>query len=203
MAKLGLTQNNMEQKKVIALTGGIGSGKSYALKVLESNGYQILSSDAIVCDLYEKRKIKLMLKKLFPTAVKGFFNPVIDRKQISSIVFNDNQMLIRLTDLITPLVMAEIEKRVKKLSGKIFVEVPLLFECSYQNNFDGVIVITRDKNSRIESVKKRSNLTEEHILKRMESQFDYQNADLTPYTVIDNDGNKDFENKILSVAKNV
>ena len=81
--------------------------------------------------------------------------------------------------------------------------MPLLFECSYQNNFDGVIVITRDKNSRIESVKKRSNLTEEHILKRMESQFDYQNADLTPYTVIDNDGSKDFENKILSVAKNV
>ena len=203
MAKLGLTQNNMEQKKVIALTGGIGSGKSYALKVLESNGYQILSSDTIVCDLYEKRKIKLMLKKLFPTAVKGFFNPVIDRKQISSIVFNDNQMLNRLTDLITPLVMVEIEKRVKKLSGKIFVEVPLLFECGYQNNFDGVIVITRDKNSRIESVKKRSSLTEEHILKRMESQFDYQNADLTPYTVIDNDGSKDFENKILSVAKNV
>ena len=68
----------MNSKKLIAVTGGIGSGKSVAVNVLSATGYNTLSCDDITTDLYEKRKVKLLLKKFFPSAVKGFFNPVID-----------------------------------------------------------------------------------------------------------------------------
>lgn len=190
--------------KLIAITGGIGSGKSFALSILKNEGFNTLSSDIITAELYEKRKIKLILKKMFPSAVKGFINPKIDRKEISKIVFNDKDKLNRLTDTITPLVLQEIIKRAKKIDGTVFVEVPILFEKGYQSNFDKVIIIKRDKNSRIESVKIRSKLTEQEVLDRISNQFDYENSDLSSFiTVINDNGEKELKEKLLQAIKNI
>lgn len=193
----------MKNKK-IALTGGIGSGKSTALNILKSAGYKTLSSDDIVSDLYTTRKVKKLLKTLFPSAVSGFINLKIDRKKISNIVFNDTAMHKKLTDTITPLVLKEIHKRTKNFTEPVFVEVPLLFECNYQNEFDAVMVITRDKSARIDSVKRRSNLTEEEIISRMAKQTDYDSFDLTPYFCISNDSDElSLKEKVLTVAKKI
>lgn len=185
----------------IALTGGIGSGKSVALDILKGAGYKILSSDKIVSELYEKRKVKKLLKRLFPNAVTGLVRLKIDRKKIADSVFSDTVMHKKLTDTVTPLVLEQIKKRTKNLTEPIFVEVPLLFECGYQNEFDGVIVITRPKSLRIEGVKNRSKLSEEQILKRINLQTDYETFDLTPYKVIVNDGDLSaLKEKVLTVA---
>ena len=191
-------------KKLIAITGGIGSGKSLALSILKSEGYYTLSSDQITAELYEKRKIKLLLKNMFPVAVKGFFNPKIDRSKISEIVFNNKEKLEQLTATITPLVVAEIQKRAKKVKENLFVEVPILFERGYQNQFDKVIIITRAMEDRINSVKIRSNLSKEQVLDRIKNQFDYENADLSPYFSIQNDGSAEvLKQKLLDAIKNI
>ena len=84
------------------------------------------------------------------------------------------------------------------------MEVPLLFECGYQDKFDGVIVIQREINARIESVKKRSNLTKEQILARITAQVDYSKIDLSNYKIIINDGDKiELEKSILDYAKSL
>ena len=194
----------MKTKLVVAITGGIGSGKSLALATLDSAGYQTFSSDKIVGELYQKHSIKKLLKKMFPTAVSGRLRLVIDKAEIAKITFNDKQKHAGLTSAITPLVLKEIQKRVNNLQGVIFVEVPLLFECSYQNEFDKVLVVVRDKNARIESVKTRSNLSTEQVLARMNNQVDYDTIDLSNYIVINNDGDKqNFERKILKIAKSL
>ncbi len=190
--------------KLIAITGGIGSGKSLALSILNNEGYNTLSSDAITAELYEKRKIKLILKRLFPSAVKGFFNPKINRKEISRIVFNDKEKLNRLTNTITPLVLEEIIKRAKKFEGTVFVEVPILFEKGYQSAFNNVIIVKRDKNKRIESVKVRSNLTEKEVIDRINNQFDYENSDLSPFITVINDNDESaLKEKLLQIAKSL
>ena len=181
----------MKTKKLIAITGGIGSGKSFALSVLKKAGYPTLSCDQIVKELYQKRAIKRLLKKTFPSAVSGYFNLVVDKAEIARLTFNDKVKHAELTNAITPLVLKEIKKRTSKMQGLIFVEVPLLFECSYQDQFDGVLVIMRDKTARIESVKTRSNLTEEQIVARINKQVDYDKLDLSNYTVIKNNGDKE------------
>ncbi len=191
-----------KNKKLIAVTGGIGSGKSSALNIIKDAGYYTLSSDLIVSELYEKRRVKKLLKSLFPDAVTGIIKLKIDRKKISQKVFFDKVLHKKLTALITPLVLEEILRRASKKSGLIFVEVPLLFECGYEKNFDKVLIISRALSARIESVKKRSNLTEQEILARIKNQFDYDTADLSPYTVIENDGSiNDLQDKILSFIK--
>ena len=84
-----------------------------------------------------------------------------------------------------------------------FVEVPLLFEGNYQKTFDGVIVVTRGLDLRIAGVKKRSDLSEEEIRKRMSAQINYQEFDLSPYTVIDNDGAMaELKEKVICAIKN-
>lgn len=192
----------MDKVKLIALTGGIGSGKSLALSALKEAGYATLSCDAITGELYKKRKIKLMLKKMFPTAVKGFFNPIIDRKEISRIVFGDKVKHAELTAAVTPMVMQEVLRRANKIGGTVFVEVPLLFECGYQDEFDGVMVITRPGSERVKSVISRSNLTEEQVLARIKNQTDYENFDLSKYMVIENVGNETaLKEKVLNIAK--
>ena len=187
----------MKHLKMIALTGGIGSGKSCALNILQEAGYKTLSCDKITAELYEQDKVKKKIKKLFPSAVTGKKNLVLDRKAISEIVFNDKVMLEKLTALVTPMVLKEVKRQAKVLGGVVFVEVPLLFERSYQKKFDAVMVITRSLKSRIESVKVRSNLTEEEVIARINNQFDYENADLSDYIVIPNDGN------LISLKENV
>lgn len=188
--------------KKIAVTGGIGSGKSAVMQILKEAGYNVLSCDKITSELYEKRKIKLLLKKMFPTAVKGYFFPRIDRKIISAAVFNDKKKLDELTKTITPLIMAEVENRCKKLDGVVFVEVPLLFERNYQSSFDDAWVVIRDKISRIESVKTRSGLTEEQITARINNQVDYDRLDLSPFTVIRNDKNlEELKTIVLNHAR--
>ena len=194
----------MKTKKLIAITGGIGSGKSFALSVLKKAGYPTLSCDQIVKELYQKRAIKRLLKKMFPSAVSGYFNLVIDKAEIARLTFNDKVKHAELTNAITPLVLKEIKKRTSKMQGLIFVEVPLLFECSYQDQFDGMLVIMRDKTARIESVKARSNLSTEQVLARMNNQVDYDAIDLSSYSVINNDGDKEsLEKTVLSIAKSL
>lgn len=194
----------MNNKKIFAITGGIGSGKSFVLSVLKKVGYYTLSSDVIVSELYQKNSVKAKLKKIFPNAVSGVFNLKLDKAVIANTVFSDKEKHFCLTSTITPLVLKEIKKRTKRLSGLIFVEVPLLFECNYQNEFDGVIVVKRVLTERVKSVINRSNLTKEQVLERISKQVDYDNIDLTNYIVLENNTEKEqFEKEILALAQSL
>ncbi len=191
----------MKTLKKIAITGGIGSGKSCALSILKNAGYSTLSSDEIVAKLYKKRKVKNFLKTLFPTAVTGKCFLKVDRKIISKEVFSNSEKHRLLTQNITALVLDYILKTFKRKRGKIFVEVPLLFECGYQKYFDSVMVVCRDKKIRIDSVMLRSSLSKQQVEERVNVQIDYDNLDLSSYIIIENNSTiEEFRQKILSVA---
>ena len=174
-------------KKLFAITGGIGSGKSSVLSALKDAGFLTLSSDQIVSELYKTHKVKVLLKQMFPSAVSGQKHLTINRAEIAKQVFFDKDKHKALTSTITPLVLQRILNKAKTLNKPLFVEVPLLFECGYQNYFDGVIVVMRDKKERIESVKLRSNLSQDQILARMKNQVDYDALDKSSFIVITND----------------
>lgn len=194
----------MEKTIKIAITGGIGSGKSLATTALKEAGYFTLSSDAIVSELYEKLEVRQILKGIFPTAVGDSPDFLIDRKAVAKITFSNKEKHKELTDAITPLVFREIERLAKEKGGITIAEVPLLFECGYQDDFDGVIVITREKEARIQSVINRSNLSREEVLKRMANQVDYETLDLSKYTVIKNDSSSlALKSKVLHAIENL
>lgn len=192
------------EKKVIAITGGIGSGKSLAANFLRQAGYNAVSCDEITARLYKKRYIKEQVKKIFPDAVKGEKRLFVNKKIIAAQAFRDKDKREKLDALFHPIVIKTAIRKAKRTDKKTaFVEVPLLFESESENAFDGVIVILRDKEKRVDGVKERSGLTEKEILSRINAQFDYDNADLSGYVVIKNDGDKQkLKNSVIKAIKN-
>ena len=189
-------------KKLIAITGGIGSGKSLVLDTFQKLGYPTLSSDKIVKELYKTPKVKSLIKSIFVDAVKGEKRLRIDYKTLTKLAFSDKENNEKLTKAITPLVLNEILRKAKRGNKTTFVEVPLLFECGFEDKFDKTIVVLRDKNERIESVKTRSNLTKKQIEDRMAFQIDYDKKDFSKFIVIVNDkGKEEIEKKVLELAK--
>lgn len=189
---------------LIGLTGGIGSGKSTALDALKQQGYKTVSCDEITRALYRRRKTLKKLRGAFPSAITGKFFLKADKKEIARIVFSDKEKYALLTDFLTKETYRIAMNRAKKLKGTVIVEVPLLLESGLCADFDKVIVITREKSARIASVKARSALTDEEISARLAAQVDYDKFDLSPYTVIKNDGSeKDLAAAVLKAVKEI
>ena len=190
---------------IIGLTGGIGSGKSAALNALKENGYKTVSCDDVTRELYKKRKTLKVLRGEFPTAITGKIFLKADKKEIARIIFSDKEKYDFLNEFLAKKTFDIAYRRAEKYAkqgGTVIVEVPLLFENNLQNRFDKVIVITRDKEKRIASVKARSNISEEEIKARISAQVDYDKFDFSPFTVIKNDGNiSDLAAAVITTVK--
>ena len=170
----------------IAITGGIGSGKSTVAKFIAEQGFNVVSCDAVYTELLEDCKFVQKLSEEFDCCITE--EGKLDKSKLSALVFNDKSKLDKLNGLTHPAIM---EKALSLMGGNgiSFCEVPLLFENGFERFFDGVIVVLRDINLRIQAAAKRDNITENQVKLRIKSQFDYDNSDLQKYYVIHNNGN--------------
>jgi dephospho-CoA kinase len=138
----------MLKLKKIAVTGGVGSGKSTVCRVLKNLGAYIVDSDEIVHKALSPNTTlgKKIIDLLGPDIVeKGH----LERKKIADKVFKDPKKLQELEQLIHPLVLHEIEthyQTVKKQNTfPLFVaEIPLLFEIGVEDSFDYIVVVLAD-----------------------------------------------------------
>ena len=151
-------------KKLIAITGGIGSGKSLLTDYFASLGYAVLSADEIYSDLL---KDEYFVKGICdavgvrPVLLNGRYT--LDRKAVAEKVFGNPAERKKLDDFTHGAIMREMFSRANDLSGVVFCEVPLLFESGYDKYFDCVIVVFRNENERISSVVSRDNKSEELV----------------------------------------
>ena len=159
------------KRKYIAITGGIGSGKSTVLAYLKEKGYPVFSCDEIYKRLFRKESYVRAIKAVFPDAVneKG-----IDRERLALLVFSDENARKQLNSIAHPLIMKELFSQMDACGESLcFAEVPLLFENGSEKDFDEVLVVMRDKTLRIQSVQERDVKSVESVKKRMEAQFNY------------------------------
>lgn len=181
----------MKQIKIkIAVTGGIGSGKSTACKIIKEYGFPVYSCDEVYKTVLQDRKTIGELVEEFGREIVNA-DGSLNRIALSAIVFNDEKKLERLNRITHPIIFKKMFSISESECGVVFYEVPLLFEGNYQNLFDEVLVVLRDRKQRIECVAKRDNLKEEEVINRLNKQFNYDIADFAKYYVIHNDGNID------------
>jgi dephospho-CoA kinase len=132
----------------VAITGGIGAGKTEALNAFARHGAATISSDDIVHRLLrEDDDVRAALVQHFGTGIlDDAGNP--DRAAISRIVFDDRQELAWLESLLHPRVVAEYLAWREGLAelpeppAVSVTEVPLLYEVGGAERFDAVVVIT-------------------------------------------------------------
>ncbi len=157
--------------KYIAVTGGIGSGKSTAISIIREMGFPVFSCDVIYNEILSEPSYIEKLRKAFNGVVK---NGVIDKRALSVIVFSDENARKRLEQIAHPRVMERLFEKMQDCnSNLVFAEVPLLFEGGFEKDFDDVIVILRDKEERIAAVQARDGGTRMEILQKISAQFDY------------------------------
>ena len=154
--------------KRIAITGGIGSGKSSVVKYLATQGFCTFSCDEIYAKLVFEPAYVQEIAKNFPTAV---IDGKIDKKILSSIVFNDDAERERLNALAHPIIMQRLFALMDDAQTDVsFAEVPLLFEGEYDTCFDGIIIVEREKNDRMQAVCARDGATIVETDRRMKAQ---------------------------------
>jgi dephospho-CoA kinase len=132
----------------VAITGGIGAGKSEALAAFARHGAAVISSDEIVHGLLsEDDDVRAQLVERFGKAIVDD-EGAVDRGAIAEIVFADPEALAWLESLLHPLVVQEYMTWRERLAEGddpppvTATEVPLLFEVGGQDRFDVVVVVT-------------------------------------------------------------
>ena len=137
----------MTRPVAVAITGGIGAGKSEALKASARHGAATVSSDEIVHHLLRRPEVR---DAVVARMGHGVVSPAgeIDRGALATVVFNDREALGWLEELLHPLVSAEYLQWREQLAElpvapRVSVtEVPLLYETGSDARFDKVVVIT-------------------------------------------------------------
>jgi dephospho-CoA kinase len=142
------TPPKLPRPVAVAITGGIGAGKSEALYAFQKAGAATVSSDEIVHHLL--RSDDDVKAAIVGELGEGVLDDegVVDRKRVGAIVFGDREKLDFLEKLLHPLVTAEY-LRWRELLGELpnppkvaVTEVPLLYETGGDKRFDKVVVIT-------------------------------------------------------------
>lgn len=172
---------------VIALTGGIGTGKSTIGKMLLNRGIPIIDTDLIAREVIEYPNIILALVKLFGNDI--LLENKIDRKKLAQKVFGDKKKVEMLNSIMHPAILKkmweEVEKK-KKTNKFVVVDIPLLFEIKFEDKFDKILLVYAPKNIQLERIIKRDNRTKEEAENIINSQINIEEKKKKSDYVINN-----------------
>jgi dephospho-CoA kinase len=142
--------------RVIALTGGIGCGKSLAAQYFAELGALVIDADQLARAAIERGSAG------FDEVVTLFGDSIlkdgdIDRRALGEIIFKDPKAKVALENIIHPLVRKEFEEAVASLKGDqvLVYEIPLLFETNAHERFDLVITVESEMENRVARLRGR------------------------------------------------
>lgn len=175
----------------VALTGGIGSGKSLVGEILEELGALVIDSDQLAREVIERGSPG------YEEVVTAFGDSIlsegqIDRSKLAAVVFNESDLRKKLESIIHPLVREAAEKLARKLpSGAILInQIPLLVESDGAKRFDYVVTVSADEEIRRERLRLRG-LKDYEITQRMAAQVSDSEREKIADYIIRNDGSID------------
>jgi len=160
----------------VALTGGIGAGKSEALRMFKALGAATLSSDEVVHDLLRSdEEVRARLEDHFGLGVLASGGG-IDRAVLGSLVFGQPEGLYFLESVLHPRVIREQRLFRERLAASpdappiCVIEVPLLYEVRGEGRFDRVVVITASVDLRQKRAGSRLDEREERLISDTEKE---------------------------------
>ena len=155
---------------MVALTGGIGSGKSTVGQIFAQLGATVIDSDQLARDVLERGSIGFdeVVAKFGDQILK---NGQIDRQLLASIVFKDPVKRSELEQITHPLIRKAFAEVIAGSSSSSIIinQIPLLVESSHDYKFDYVITVSAAEDIRTQRLLKRG-LTGDQIRERMHAQ---------------------------------
>tara|TARA_Y100000768_G_C23882507_1_gene635955 strand:- start:199 stop:792 length:594 start_codon:yes stop_codon:yes gene_type:complete len=194
--------------KIIAVTGGIGSGKSTFSEQATKKGFKLLDSDAEVSKLYKKPSadfIQFLKKVGLGESVK---NKKINKSKISNIIFSNVIIKTKLENYIFKIIRKNRQRFIltqKQRKTKIvFLDIPLLFENNLQNEFDTIISIITKRKIRYQRLKKSKKMTKNMFKKIIKHQTsDVVRRNKSDIVITNNTSLKSFIKKTNKLIDNL
>lgn len=158
----------------IAVTGGIGAGKSFVAELLRIQGFAVIDADQISHKIIEKGQ------KAYEDIIRLFGDSILDsqknihRKSLAKIVFSDTEKLRLLNQITHPYIFDEMQRRIEeyeKQNKDVCLDVPLLFQADFPLSYDASIAVIAPLALRIERIIHRDGCTKEEAEKRMRTQL--------------------------------
>lgn len=178
------------EAKVIVCTGGIGSGKSYVIRVFNAVGVPSYDSDSRAKALYDNDR--QLLDSLIKVAGEDVIdsNGKLSRSLLAKKIFTDREMIFRIEAIVHPAVIRDFERWKAEQNAKIvifesaiFLEKPMLASIA-----DYVLVVTAPIETRISRVMLRDNLSRQNVLHRLSNQWnDEQRMSKADFVIHTND----------------
>lgn len=190
---------------IIGLTGGIGSGKTMIANYFESKGIPVYIADL------EAKKImdsQLIIGKVIDAFGMDIIeNEKINRSKLSALVFNNPENLAKLNAIVHPEVKIHFLNWLKEHQDFPIVikEAAILFESGSYKDCDKIILVTAPKETRIQRVMKRDNVTKEAVEARMANQWEDEKKIALSDFIIQNTNAEEAKNaadKIISTLRN-
>jgi len=175
---------------IVALTGGIGSGKSTVGQIFAQLGAIVIDSDQLARDVIERGSIGFneVVAKFGDEILK---NGEIDRQILASLIFKDPAKRSELEQITHPLIRKAFAKMVSSASPDSIVinQIPLLVESNHDYKFDHIITVSASERIRSERLIKRG-LTNDQIKQRLGAQATDQMREDIAHSVIINEKNE-------------
>jgi dephospho-CoA kinase len=175
----------------VALTGGIGSGKSVVAEMLEECGAVVIDSDQLAREVIERGSAG------YEAVLAEFGDSIltdgdIDRAKLAELVFQDEALRKKLEGIIHPLVREAAENLISRLPANSVVinQIPLLVETNGAKRFDYVITVSASEEIRRVRLLERG-LKDYEITKRLQAQVDDASREAIADCVLRNDGTLD------------
>lgn len=177
---------------VVGITGSFGTGKTTVAGCFRKLGLVVLDADNIAHGTYKKGSPSY--KKIIKTFGRGILDKAgnIDRTKLADMVFSHKALLDKLCGIVHPAAIREIKRHLRKTKDMpgIVVDAPLLIEAGLHNIVDYLVVVKTSRAMQIKRAMKRSGLSTEEILKRINCQMPLSKKINMADYVIDNEGSK-------------
>lgn len=183
-----------------AITGGIGSGKSYVCRILESRGICVYDCDAAAKRLMRtSEKLQQELRQLVGQDIYTS-DGQLQKRVLSDFLLTSEANKLALNDVVHPAVAEDFLS-----SGMTWLESAILFESGFDRrvSFDRIVCVSAPRDVRIQRIMRRDNITAEKAAEWIDTQMAQEEVERHSHFVIVNDGKSDIEQQIDNMLSQI
>ena len=177
--------------KKVAVTGGIGAGKTTVSNLFEKIGIPVFNSDEIAKELmHNDKQLKSDIIKAFGN--ESYINNELNRDYLSDIVFNDETLLNKINSIVHPQV------------GKEFNQwLLIIFENNSEDLFDKIICVIAPEEDVISRVMKRNSFSRDKVISIISNQLPDQVKINKADYIIENINKSDLTDRVLEIHNKI
>ena len=168
----------------VAITGGIGVGKTTVSSLFEEMGIPVFNSDVVAKEIMSSNHLlKTEITKIF--GQKAYENNKLNKSYLSDAIFNDENLLEKINSIVHPYVAEEFNLWLKNQNSKyIIYESAIVFESKGESAFDKIICVIAPKEEVFRRIIERNNFSHDKIASIMNKQLPQQTkVDKSDYVI--------------------